>query len=258
MMNEIALRKQTTEKECIARYTVAADKTKNTQQELDELLKANEFKRQELSLALKRKQEAISAEIDKLKKGYAGVLDEKKAAYEKYLAEVNEKCTNLRNEINDLENKKAIEQSKLETYENEKQTSINDLTRSVKDYIDNVSEQISQLQDKQHELEDVHNKRIYNIKTEIASTMSEYDTLLRSRPELLDDTREKGENDLAKRTKLFIVHNVIYIRILKAFRTFCNTRAYKYGNGIRMLFFHYLCRIVHRCFCIRYKRFNLW
>ncbi|MBQ2584269.1 MAG: hypothetical protein II568_03740, partial [Erysipelotrichaceae bacterium] len=50
---------------------------------------------------------------------------------------------------------------------------------------------------------DVHNKRIYNIKTEIASTMSEYDTLLRSRPELLDDTREKGENDLAKRTKLF-------------------------------------------------------
>ena len=33
--------------------------------------------------------------------------------------------------------------------------------------------------------------------------MSEYDMLLRSRPELLKDAQEKGEEDLAERTKLF-------------------------------------------------------
>ena len=154
-------------------------------------------------MTLDRKKEAIASEIENIKNGYANVLNEKKNAYEKYIGEVNGKCDDLRNEINDLENKKAIELSKLETYQNERKTALEDLVRSTRDYIDNITDQIEQLQDRSQELQDVHNKRVYNIKTQIASTMSEYDTLLRSRPELIKDAKQSGEDDLAARTKLF-------------------------------------------------------
>jgi chromosome segregation ATPase len=203
LIAEIASRRQATEKDCIDRYTEVSEKTKVVQQELDDLVKANEFKRQELSLSLRRKQDMINSEMDNLKTGYANVLSEKKSAYEKYISEVNDKCANLRKEISDLENRKAIELSKLETYENERKTSLADLSRQTRDYISSVSDKIKKLSDQQLELEDAHSKRVYNIKTEIASTMSEYDTLLRSRPELLSDARAEGENDLAARTKLF-------------------------------------------------------
>ena len=54
--------------DCIARYNVASDKTKAVQQEFDELVKSNEFKRQELSLALSRKQELINKAREEQKK----------------------------------------------------------------------------------------------------------------------------------------------------------------------------------------------
>ena len=203
LIKEIDARKQATEKECIARYNVAAEKTKVIQKELDELVKANEFKRSELSTSLQRKQDAINAELDSIRGSYNNILDEKKRAYQKYIDEVSEKCNGLKGEMAQLEEKKAIELSKLETYGNEKQTAMADMSRVTNDYIDSISEKVKQIAKQINELEDAHNKRIYNIKTEIASTMSDYDTLLRSKPQLIEDTHRDGEKALTDRTRLF-------------------------------------------------------
>ena len=203
LINEINARKEATEKECIEKYNVVAEQTKAIQKELDDLVNDNELKRSEISAAILQKQESFNAEIETIKNNYALVLDKKKNAYEEYITDVRGKCTALKDEIAELEKQKAIENSRLETYENEKRTLLADLRSETENTVNNISDKIQLLVKQSNDLKYAHNKRITYIKKQIASTMSEYDNLLRKMPDMINEAQNSDEFDLQERTQLF-------------------------------------------------------
>ena len=92
LINEINARKQAAENECSGRYNIVADKTKNIQTELDDIIKQSEARHSELTEMLNRRKEEINNELDKIKENNAFILQEKQNAYDRYIAEVNERC----------------------------------------------------------------------------------------------------------------------------------------------------------------------
>ena len=203
LVAEINQRKEAAEKEASDRYNEVAEKTKQAQQELDSLVARDELTRSEMSTALQRLQESNTAQIDSIRTSYENVQADKKKAYDDYIAEVNRKCDSLRDEIAELEKQKAIESNRLETYTNEKDTMIRDLRNETEVYLDGISDKLNLLSRQIAELDDAHKKRIVYIKTQIASTMSDYDSLLRSRPVLLSEAQDSDELDLTAQTRLF-------------------------------------------------------
>ncbi|MBO7676565.1 MAG: hypothetical protein J6S49_03520 [Erysipelotrichaceae bacterium] len=203
LINEINARKQAAESECAGRYNVVADKTKNIQNELDEIIKQSENRHNELTEMLNRRQEEINNELEKIKENNAYILQEKQNAYDRYIAEVNEKCDGLRKEISELEQRKAADSSRLETYEKDKRDSMEALRNSTKAYVDSITANMEQMAIELSKLREEHSKRVLYIKTQIASTMSDYDILLRSRPEIIENAENYDEFDLTQRTQQF-------------------------------------------------------
>ena len=203
LINEINARKQAAENECASRYNIVADKTKVIQTELDAILKESETRHNELTEMLNRRQEEINNELEKIKENNAYILKEKQNAYDRYIAEVNERCDGLRQEINELEQRKANDSSRLETYEKEKRDSMEAIRNSTKTYVDSITANMEQMAIELSKLREEHSKRITYIKTQIASTMSDYDNLLRSRPEIIENAENDDELDLTARTQAF-------------------------------------------------------
>ncbi|MBQ3295639.1 MAG: hypothetical protein IJH00_04055, partial [Erysipelotrichaceae bacterium] len=203
LIAEINARKQAAENECAGRYNVVAEKTKNIQSELDDIIKQSEARHNELSEMLNRRQEEINNELEKIKENNAYILQEKQAAYDRYIAEVNERCDGLRQEINELEQRKANDSSRLETYEKDKRDSMEALKNSTKTYVDSIAANLEQMAIELSKLREEHSRRVMYIKTQIASTMSDYDNLLRSRPEIIENAENDDELDLTARTQAF-------------------------------------------------------
>ena len=203
LINEINERKETTEKQCNDKYNIVVEKTRAIQQELDDLINANELKRNELSSLLNQKQEEIDAEIARINESYNISIEEKKASYDNYINEIRGKCDTLKQEIFDLQKQKYIETAKIEAYENEKRSSIADLEKQTNAFLENIDSQIKLIANKKEELEKVHNNRIVAIKTQIASTMSEYDDFLRVKPEVINFAKEEDTFNLQGRTVAF-------------------------------------------------------
>ena len=78
-----------------------------------------------------------------------------------------------------------------------------DLRSETEAYVNDISEKMKLLSDKIADLKNLHDRRVVYIKTQIASTMSEYDNLLRSRPEIISDAEKQSELDLSERTRIF-------------------------------------------------------
>ena len=145
LINEINSRKELTQKECATRFNLVAEKTRNVQQELDELVNKNEIARNEYDNSLKQKRSAIDSEIDGIKSNYDMVLEEKRSAYERYIEEVNAKCDDIRSEISELNKKKDVEASKFEAYEVNKRSTITDLSRETTDYVNNIEKRCARI-----------------------------------------------------------------------------------------------------------------
>lgn len=203
LINEINQRRDKTEREYIAKYNSVADVTKVVQQELDTLVNQNNLKRSELATALEQKKADNNAEIENIKNNYNNVLNEKKQAYDNYIAEVREKCNNMKKEISDMEKQKEIETSKLETYANEKATAMAILEKETALYIENIKNKMDSISAQQVALESAHSKRVATIKSHIASTMSDYDNLLRTRSEVIANEVGDDSGDLVNKAKSF-------------------------------------------------------
>ena len=203
LINEINARKQAAENECSGRYNIVADKTKNIQTELDDIIKQSEARHSELTEMLNRRKEEINNELEKIKENNAFILQEKQNAYDRYIAEVNERCDGLRKEINELEQRKAGDSSRLETYEKDKRDSLEALKNSTKTYVDSIATNMEQMAIELSKLREEHSRRVTYIKTQIAQTMSDYDNLLRSRPEIIENAENDDELDLTARTQAF-------------------------------------------------------
>lgn len=193
LINEINQRRENTEREYIAKYNIVADSTKVAQQELDALVNQNNLRRSELAASIEQKKADNNAEIENIKNDYNNALNEKKQAYDEYISGVRETCNNLRKEISNLEKEKEIETSKLETFANEKLTAMANLEKETALYIENVKNKMDSIAAQQIALESAHSKRVATIKSQIASTMSDYDTLLRTRTTVVSDA--VGDND---------------------------------------------------------------
>ena len=70
-------------------------------------------------------------------------------------------------------------------------------------YVDNIHSELMKMHETISDLEKAHDDRVVMLKTQIASTMSEYDNLLRSRTELITDAQKQGDFNLVNRTQSF-------------------------------------------------------
>lgn len=203
LISEIKERRNTIENEYIAKYNVAADSTKHVQEELDDLVNKNNLKRAELTASLDQKKKDNDTEIENLKNKYEDILKEKKKSYDDYIGEVRNKCNSLKKEIAEMEKNRQLELSKYERYAKEKRVSMESLEKETRGHLSNVSSQINFLSTQQKNLTDAHKERIATIKKQIALTMSEYDDLLKTKNQLLNDASIDNENILTEQTKIF-------------------------------------------------------
>lgn len=203
LINEINQRRENIQREYTAKYNAAVDSTKLAQEELDALVNQNNLRRSELAASIKQKKADNDAKIANIRANYETALNEKKQAYEKYISEVREKCNNLRKDISDLEKEKEIEVSKLETFANEKLTAMANLENESALFIENIRNKMSSIAAQQVALENAHSKRVTDIKSQIASIMSGYDNLLRTRTKFIADATNDGADELTIKAKAF-------------------------------------------------------
>ena len=207
----LELKKYLTEKEnaigALKRYALetkkAEERLKIAQQELDALVNQNNLRRSELAASIEQKKADNNTEIENIRNDYNNALNEKKQAYDEYISDVREKCNNLRKEISNMEKQKEIETSKLEAFANEKLTAMANLEKESALYIENVKNKMDSIAAQQIALESAHSKRIATIKSQIASTMSDYDSLLRTRSKVVSDAVEDNGEELTNKAKAF-------------------------------------------------------
>ncbi|MBR5754498.1 MAG: hypothetical protein IKX97_01565, partial [Erysipelotrichaceae bacterium] len=203
LMTEIDLRRKNVEQQNTEKYNEAIEQTKSIQKKLDDMLDANDIKRSELSNALIQKKEMIESELNEVSTSYNNILEEKRQAYNQLNSDIREKCESLRSEIANLEQRKALEISRMQTYEEEKKYLMDERKNETVDHVNNISKQIENIVKQTRELEKAHKDRVVFLKEQIASTMTEYDDLLRIKPSLIEDVDKEYENDLVKMTKEF-------------------------------------------------------
>ncbi len=221
LINEIEVRRETAEKQNTEIYNEAVEKTTGIQKQLDEVLDHNEMERSELSVELDQKKQAIDSELKEVQNNYNSILEEKKRSYDEFVASAQEKCDSLKAKIAELEKQKALELSKIDTYENEKRLAIQDHEKETMDYVESISHQIATIANQTRQLDATHRNRITSMKQQIAQTMSEYDNLLRITPDRkkgIEDEYERKLLDITRSFKQSIdeldnTHNEILLRL---------------------------------------------
>ena len=201
LLSQIELKKQTTERECQDRYEAAQRQTSEMKTQLEDLLKEEERQRTHMTSDLDHRRQIVSGEIERIRQAYEQIRTEKIAAYERYLSQVKEKYGQIRKEIADLEEKKQRQTAELAAYEEQKREELEQMRSSTAEYLDGITAQIENISEQIARTNESHDQRISYLKTEIASTMSEYDTLLRSKPEVLSAAENDEAFDLTARTQ---------------------------------------------------------
>ncbi|MBQ6559590.1 MAG: hypothetical protein IJL85_02035, partial [Erysipelotrichaceae bacterium] len=221
LMSEIEVRRETAEKQNTEIYNEAVAKTTGIQKQLDEILDHNEMERSELSVELEQKKQEISSDLQEVQNSYNSILEEKKRSYDEFVVSAQKKCESLKAKISELEKEKALELSKIDTYENEKRLAIQDREKETMDYVESISHQIATIASQTRQLDTTHKNRITAMKQQIAQTMSEYDNLLRITPDRKKEVEDEYEHKLLDITRSFkqsideldSTHNEILIRL---------------------------------------------
>ena len=216
LLAEINNRKQAIEDENSNKYNMVLDETRKLQQEFDELVSANGLKISEYSKNLALKKEEYKNALDNIKESNRRAIEEKLQMVENFNSENREKISKIREEIIALGEQKNIESAKLEDYTNQKNASMEAIKKDTEDYIELIKNMIEGIADKFVDLEKQHKERVVRIKAEIAKTVSEYDDLIRLKPQLIDDANKEEVNLLDKTeefkekiNKLESIHNEI-------------------------------------------------
>ena len=201
LIEEIALRKQKVETECQQRTEAAREETAVMQRQLNELLVADERKRDQLSAELEHRKDVVSAEIERIKEAYRQIRSEKTGAYDRYLAQVREQCSEIRKEIASLEEKKQKDLVELSDYEQRKRRAMEEARVQTSQSLDDITMQIENISQQIRQTNEDHEQRMNYIRTQIAATMSEYDGLIKTKPEVIAAAENSEEFDLSRLTQ---------------------------------------------------------
>ncbi|MBQ2510247.1 MAG: hypothetical protein II529_05440, partial [Erysipelotrichaceae bacterium] len=201
LIEEIELRKQKTEEECRERTEAAKEETDALQKQLDELLAADEKQRSQLAADLQRRKEIVGAEIERIREAYRKIRNEKTGAYDRYLSQAREQCSNIRTEIASLEERKQRGLADLAEYEQQKRSSMEEIKTETDRYLEDTAMQIRNIAEQIRQTNENHEQRMNHLKTQIASTMSEYDGLIKTRPDVISAAENSEEFDLSKLTR---------------------------------------------------------
>ena len=202
LISEINSRKDNVESDYKSNYNDAVETTRKLQQDLENIINENGLKKAEYTKNLALKKEELQAALATTKEKYNQEIEEKKKTVQEIAKENEQKIADLRVQIVDMNNQKAIEKNKLSAYLKEKKQYFEAIKKDVESYAERVKNETMNIVDKQSALEDAHKKRIMDIKTRIAQVISEYDDLAKLKPQIIADANAE-ELDLIGRAKEF-------------------------------------------------------
>ena len=202
LINEINNRKKKAEEEKNVEYNDAVAATNKLQSELDSVVNENSMKKTSYESELASKKETNRSAIESLKTRIENAL----AKRQEELVEINERkqkeIKELQEQISSLRVQKDEVNKKLSDYEKEKNAFVENLNNEMKTHISSIDEKLVELANKAVTLDETHKKRVKDIKTYIAQTVSEYDDLMKLKIKLISDAHEE-EIDFMSVTKKF-------------------------------------------------------
>ena len=191
------------EEEGKGKVEAEAAKVARLRDDFRDLSAANEEERSLLRNLLEERRSAAEKNLSDVREEGRRQLEDQRKATEEKLALIAKEADEAREESSRVQLSIEEEQEKLSRYSEEKNEELSALKEEAENRFKALKDKLLMTASKEAELKERHHNRVNELKTGIAESFSEYDELMRLKPQIVSSTMKEEEKELLEKADGF-------------------------------------------------------